>query len=515
MKKNVLALSIAAMIGGFAGTASAQVAPAPAAAFPTPANAVDFVQSEGGNGHILLVPYYTAQNGNATAVHVVNTDTKNGKAVKVRFRGAANSDDVLDFTVLLSPGDVWTGTVTGDDNGAHFSTSDTSCTYPNIFGQSIPFKADRLKGGDTKGTKEGYIEILNMADTVPGSDIFKATKHAAGGKAPTCDTAVLDKTLELDPTKIEDAVKLGFDTPSGQLTGDWYIINVTNTNTFSGAATAIKAVSNATTRANGNGNFVLFPQDDAVSAAASTPDTYTADPVLKTTGVTNATGGAVADLPVLKAVNYDFPDLSTPYLSGVTDPAVQASKLTAAVANGGVSNQFDVDKTVAAKTDWVLSMPTRRYSVGANYSVASTSDDYRVFNAAVVSADDKAFFTKDNTTVDADGNICVATKSNTFYDREEASVKNGAVISPGIATVIRLCGEVNVLSFNAKDAKSVLGASIARGNADVGYANGWGAVSYNSPLPVVGSAFISATNAHSAPGVSGNYGITWPHRFAK
>ena len=240
--------------------------------------------------------------------------------------------------------------------------------------------------------------------------------------------------------------------------------------------------------------------------------------MLKKLLVTNAAGDAPKKLPVLTAVNYDFPDLSTPYLSGVTDPAVQASKLTAAVANGGVSNQFDVDKTVAAKTDWVLSMPTRRYSVGANYSVKSTDDDYRVFNNAVTSDGTAAgtkFFTKDNTTVDADGNICVATKSNTFYDREEASVKNGAVISPGIATVIRLCGEVNVLSFNAKDAKSVLGASIARGNADVGYANGWGAVSYNSPLPVVGSAFISATNAHSAPGVSGNYGITWPHRFSK
>src|SRR5256885_2948050 len=87
MKKNVLALSIATMIGGlgFAGAASAAL-----------------TVNESGTGHILVVPYYTAQNGNATVFHLTNTDLVNGKAVKVRFRGASNSDDVLDFQVFLS-----------------------------------------------------------------------------------------------------------------------------------------------------------------------------------------------------------------------------------------------------------------------------------------------------------------------------------------------------------------------------------------------------------------------------
>src|SRR5256885_9272446 len=87
MKKNVLALSIATMIGGlgFAGAASAAL-----------------TVNESGTGHILVVPYYTAQNGNATVFHLTNTDLVNGKAVKVRFRGASNSDDVLDFQVFRS-----------------------------------------------------------------------------------------------------------------------------------------------------------------------------------------------------------------------------------------------------------------------------------------------------------------------------------------------------------------------------------------------------------------------------
>ena len=52
-----------------------------------------------GIGHILLVPYFSTNNGNTTLLSIVNTDVTNGKAVKVRFRSAANSDDIFDFQV--------------------------------------------------------------------------------------------------------------------------------------------------------------------------------------------------------------------------------------------------------------------------------------------------------------------------------------------------------------------------------------------------------------------------------
>lgn len=90
MKKNVLALSIAAMVGGlgFAGAASADVirgnGAVPSATQLGLSNATGFELNEGGTGHNLVVPYFTAQNGNMTVLHLVNTDTLNGKAVKVR-----------------------------------------------------------------------------------------------------------------------------------------------------------------------------------------------------------------------------------------------------------------------------------------------------------------------------------------------------------------------------------------------------------------------------------------------
>lgn len=502
MKKNVLALSIAAMIGGFAGAASAQVFPNTGM---TPASALTLEQSEGGAGHILVVPYFTSQNDNMSVFHVVNTDTVNGKALKVRFRGAANSDDILDFTVFLSPGDVWTGSVQGNEQGSTFLTNDKSCTLPDIGGQQVQFVTDRLpSGADAGQTKEGYVEILNMADIVPSTDeksIYFATKHK-NGVAP-CTAATLDKTLEINPlvpASVQAAANLGFDTPSGKLTADWYILNVNQTTTFSGAATAIAAVGG-----NGRGNFVLFPQDETNSAAtAGNAVQLTADPLLRT--------GAI-----VKPVNFDFPDLSTPYLASTTTPGAQASRLTQAVANNGVSNQFALDTLISAKTDWVLSMPTRRYSVGADYTKKPADAGYRVFNADVVDLSAARYFTPDNTYVNTtNGLICANTNAYTFWDREETSKRNGAVISPSTLKGLDFCGEVNVLSFNDAAGTSVLGASVARTNVQVGYENGWGAISYTKALPVVGSSFIKLMNSGGAAnGFSGTYGITWPHRFAK
>src|SRR5690554_7476985 len=64
-----------------------------------------------GLGQALLFPLYTAEAGNQTTIHLTNT-TADFKAVKVRFRRATDSADVLDFNLYLSPYDQWTGVVT-------------------------------------------------------------------------------------------------------------------------------------------------------------------------------------------------------------------------------------------------------------------------------------------------------------------------------------------------------------------------------------------------------------------
>ena len=543
MKKNVLALSIAAMIGGlgFAGAASAVVINGtlvPDAKTLGATNANAFELSNGGVGHNLIVPYFTAQDGNMTVLHLTNTDVKNGKAVKVRFRGAANSDDILDFQVLLSPGDVWTGAVTaGADGVAQLTTADGTCTVPTLTkGVAQSFDTRRLQGSlsaadKAAGTREGYVEIFNMAD-IPDLDVygapagksalFKAIKHV-GGVAP-CTASVIDTALLETNYTEPTAAAAGFATPTTGLMGDWYIINVAKTTTFSGGATALTAVSAPGVA--GRGNFVLFPQ---LSASVGAPDAFTADPALRTVVANVNTSKDVAGvipvalpagytLPVVEAAYYDLPDLSTPYLAPANTPitaagaAIQAELLTQQLAVKSITNQYANDASITAKTDWVFSMPTRRYSVAMDYRADAP---VRVFTPGILNG--TAFFYTGNTAVDA-GKICVNSNGQSFFDREETTKSSGAVFSPGSVDKTRFCGETSVLSF-ADAGTSVLGATVAR--QDTGssaYVNGWSVISTTNGgagLPILGSSFIKLTNPQASAGMSGTYGITWPHRFTK
>ena len=615
MKKNVLALSIAAMIGGlgFVGTASADLIPGTGGVTNAekPVNldglrvkgddtsrmsvttASDLTLSEGGVGHMLLVPYYSAQNNNMTVLHVVNTDSVNGKAVKVRFRGAANSDDVMDFQVFMSPGDVWTAAVTaGADGIAQVQTADNTCTVPSLgFNTPQAFTTSRLNPNHTdeakaSGTREGYVEIFNMADipsdkiyTVDGkpaqSPLFTAIKHVSG-VAPcsvagsAAQTTLTDIALE-NYTNEWDAANVGFNTPTGGLMGDWYIINVPETTTFSGAATAVKAEGGT-----GRGNFVHFPQIDTSVSAASI-DQFTADPLLRTRAyrtdsVLNKTGGKVSASVALAAGNYDLPDMSTPYLAlasyapliagynvgdaslaGYTAndfyPLAQAAALTNALSVSSVTNQYANDESISAKTDWVFSMPTRRYSVVANYAAVTSSTPmndsnaaYRLFSnlgnshattttGTTVALTDKLdsagsleWFTPANTLLATNdtGNICVTANGQRFWDREETTPGVSANVpvfsprTPGKVSAVALCGETSVLAFKSTG-NSVLAANVARTTITTGtYTNGWGVVDVTNGgfgLPLLGASFIKLSNPQVAAGLSGTYGITWPHRI--
>ncbi len=564
MKKNVLALSIAAMVGGlgFAGVASADVIRAVGGATPTAttlgaSNATAFELNEGGTGHNLVVPYFTAQNGNMTVLHLVNTDTLNGKAVKVRFRGAANSDDLMDFQVFLSPQDVWTAAVTQGSNGIlQLVSSDNTCTLPKL--NSAPLATDEGKqagkagffNGTTArlnpklsadalaaGSREGYVEIFNMAD-IPSaivrgataeSALYKTIKHNAGVAA--CDSSVLNAAvLTTNHTAENTAATAGLATPTTGLLGDWYIMNVPQTTTFSGAATALTAVTAGGVA--GRGNFVLFPQRSN-PVDATTANNVTADPLFRTLnvgtgklGTTGVASGGDFTNPVIAAGEYDLPDMSTPYLTAVsnTAPAAQAEALSRQLATRNVLNQYANDAVVSGKTDWVFSMPTRRYSVALNYNgsgTAAADAAFRVFSSGIMGVNGTAFFHTANTAVTGatgDAKICVNADGQTFYGREEEFKESGAILSPGQVQQVRFCGETSVLSF-ADSGTSVLGATVARqdtGNS--AYTRGWANANVNNGgagLPIVGASFQKLTNPSASTGFSGTYGITWPHRHVR
>lgn len=639
MKKRILSLSIAAMIGGvgLAGGASAAVF--------TPAVPGTLADNGFGTGNILLVPYFSTQGGNATLLSITNTDTVNGKAVKVRFRGAANSDDLYDFQVLLSPGDVWSASVSQDATTgiSTLSTTDTTCTLPTSVNGA--FQTGRVQQFSTASsianqTREGYIEILNMADipkfglydqgtiasgniTAPTTNpLYTAIKHVNG--VPPCSTttasAAAINLLVQDPTAYSATVGftdgsaaaaaaavttvtgatnsssaqgMGLVFPSGKLAADWTIINVANTTVISGQA---KAISTSAAGA----NLVFFPQigtaipttasttvstavitsGTAATLATPTLDAVTADPIFRTTNlaynqgtvlananvnaataantangtITNAASSTAASLasPAVAAAYYDQPDLSTPYVGAVLGGGTattnvsalnQSLALTALLAKSTVTNSYLTTSALNAATDWVFSMPTRRYHTAYAYSYAGATGNGQIYTdytnaissattpslAGVGASTAYRFFSPSNTSVSTTNGQQICTKlatGVTAFGREEqvAAVSNpGFVVSPGTvaaSATLSLCGETSVLSFGK--ASALLSATVANTvypAASLPATDGWatfstssGAANVVGTLPILGFAAQKAVNSAVSAGVSGNFGLSYTHR---
>ena len=521
MKKNVLALSVAALVAGFAGGAHAVTNLAGA-------TATNLQFGNTGTGHMLVVPYFSTQDGNSTLLSIINTDETKGKAVKVRFRGAANSDDIYDFQVFLSPGDVWTANVSAGADGKSFlTTADASCTKPaKATLNSTPFVTTRLNPAATaevkaNNTREGYIEIFNMADIVKpaagATNLYTSIKHK-NGVAPCANIAadaVAGTTASAAWTAINaetdnatlTAGAIGMAAPTTGLVANWTIINVPKSVAWSGAAAAIEAVDAAGVPA--AGNVVYFPQTSTALTAAQAL-ANTADPLMQ---------GAT---PVVKGALYDLPDMSTPYVTGAANPSAQAAALANAIAATAVMNEFWTDPAISAATDWVFSMPTRRYAAAVNYKAAGALPG-SVVPAAVYNAGNATHFAVANTEMSGD-KLCVTKITNSPWDREERqpTAPDDVVISPsepGAPTLF--CGETSVLSFNngAATTSGVLSANVAVKDIDVGYQDGWlklltpGATA--TGLPVLGQAFVSAFNPAVSEGTSGNFNMGWSHRYQR
>ena len=505
MKKNVLALSITAALVGLTGGAHAMTG-----ALDGATAATDLRLNGDGFGHFLLVPYFTTQDKNATLINIVNTDTLRGKAVKVRFRGAANSDDLFDFQVFLSPGDVWSANISKNASGlSQLTTSDNSCTKPDKATlNSTPFLTTRLDSTmsidqKTNGTREGYVEIFNMGDipkglgggasladidyvqTTAGVDVaplatinplFTAIKHVS--KVAPCTGAAW---TFLDTTNLQWSAaapaantprSAGLLPPTTGLIANWTVINVTSAAAWSGEAVAVQSVIAATGVAS-TGNVVYWPQTGALVGGVGVIDLYSADPLLRTDRVAKfdavANAYAVDATPAVNAGFFDLPDFSTPYARGagpfpytIASPLFQAESITASIAASAVTNEYLTDTSITATTDWVFSQPTRRYSVAFKYAATiSATDDGRRFSDIVTKVGGAAgyvngYFLQGNTLIGVNTNfngrqICTKNITPSSFDREETGVlaPTVVVVSPSTpADPLSFCGEATVLSIN-------------------------------------------------------------------
>jgi hypothetical protein len=402
-----------------------------------------------GLGQVLIYPYYTtradaAGNTFNSLLSVVNT-TASVKAVKVRFLEGRNSREVLDFNLYLSPKDVWTAgigpnTTTG---GANMRSTDKSCTLPIAVsqGQTIEFRngayASDGAGATLDRTREGYVEIIEMAAYADTSTTAGNVTHVSG-VPPGCaaQTDALGSSEALPPT--------------GGLMGGMTLINVNSGTDYSEDAVALDRYS----------ILSLY-----TGAGFDTPNLTNAAPPTS----------------IVVANNTVYQSTWTP---GTADP------VSAVLMHDQIMNEFVLDAGTHSGTDWVVTMPTKRFYV-ANGTGSASRLFQRNFNKTDGSCDDVSL---------------------NIYDREENTTSTPLDFSPQpTAGVNQLCWEANVVTFNHSN---VLGSANSA-NITTTFENGWLDLGFepSSVTPPVHTLTNAATtrallgSAPTAPGAATYVGL--------
>jgi hypothetical protein len=307
-----------------------------------------------GLGQVLIYPYYTTRadvGGNAytSLLSVVNT-TSSAKAVKVRFLEGKNSREVLDFNLFLSKHDVWTAAIFASGAGAAIGTLDNSCTLPPIpatgqafvnFAYMGPISSGGDLGGDSLDrTKEGYVEIIEMATFATDSTTSQIVTHV-GGVPGQNDYVCSDLT---DSQAASDAT-----TVQGGIFGGMTLINVNAGTDFTEDAVALD-------------NYVAFGFNIYNAAGSIQPDLQQAFPAVSQV----LSGGSV---------------YTSSWAPGTADP------VSAVLMHSNVMNEFVLDSGTKSGTDWVVTFPTKRYYVNAGTGLAPKLFQ-RNFNKTDGSCDD-------------------------------------------------------------------------------------------------------------------------------
>ncbi len=385
-----------------------------------------------GRGQVLLYPYYTVRSdagGNvySTLLSVVN-GTGSAKAVRVRFLEGKDARPVLDLNLFLSPYDVWTAAVLPDPNsdGARVGSVDLSCTLPLLIpfppaGTYLSFSNNSYSGANDDGagtgldrTKEGYFEVIEMASFASNSTTGIAVTHVNG--TPPCH-----QFLPSAGNQLSDAqAALDAKPPSGGLFGALTLINVNAGTDYTADATALANFSQS------GSNYQR--------ATGALPDLTQATPP------TSAVQGPDGRL----------------YES--TWSAGTADAVSAVLMHDTFMNEFVLDSATKSGTDWVVTMPTKRYYVATGTGNAPKLFQ-RNFDGSSGACDD----------LNVGHNEC-PDDSHLIFDREERTSSTPLCFLPsGAPWPILGCWVANTYTFNNSN---VIGSAVTA-SAVTGYQNGW------------------------------------------
>ncbi len=485
-KMKQLALAVGMAVGGAALLPSAQ--------------AVNLATD--GLGQVLIFPYYTTRAGWNTLINITNTSNQ-VVALKVRFHEGYNSRDVFDFNVIMSPYDVWNGTVSNTivdgENVPVFSTSDKTCTTPTIPSGGQTFEGDGANGllaytGDaadggpttTDRMSEGYIDVIMMG-TSPDTGTLASNAVHTSGVPKNC--GALNDAFALETYNITELKEQFSSYNVNPLKGAFSLVN---------SANGWNAAASATTLAN------FF---DPSNSTETVPNLIT------------------AQLPPAEAGGYAYsfhePELTSANTAGqvllANDTTATSSATSGAdavsyvLARNAVINQWANRVASSASggwsvaSDWVVTFPTKRFYVDGT---PSTDSYYSGSNKYRAETDVLPTPTSPFSSSYVKGQSCDKV-TFTFYNREEQTPTSSGspVFSPAPTPAgNQICEEVNVLTFGAGSSatatnvlKSPLGTGTLAANVPTptAYENGWMQLNFANTagyLPVTGFAVINRTD---------------------
>ncbi|MBE9540552.1 MAG: hypothetical protein IMF06_15825, partial [Proteobacteria bacterium] len=414
-----LATAVAAATVGYAGITQAAI-------------------SSNGLGDMAIVPYYTVEGDFVSGLHITNTSDAT-QVVKLRWRRGSDSMDALDFNIIMSPHDVWTGFIDDSSGGIVVKTDDTTCTAPLRPGGDFP-----MPGLYASGAEEGYIEIIGMAQHTDGP-MAAAALHAAG--VPADCGAVESNFFRVSTTA--PAVPA-----EGNAKGVYSSIATVQTLTAAQLLAAVPSINNFEDTP--NVLKVSYFIRDAASGLEFGSDAVHIQDFAANAMMTNQ---EIIILGVPDAYSFLFPDMDggSPLdtARGSYDGIIRAADGLGALS---VINDWSVASARNVSTDWVVTLPGQylmldltRYTLGG---ADGTDCPTAAQAAALVPASVECNARDIPVVLDA---------SNGVWDREEGTFipsEGGLVISPEVGLVPNatiLPFEVNVIEWTAGSNEPVLG----------------------------------------------------------
>jgi hypothetical protein len=429
-----LAVAVAAASAGYVGIVNAQT-----------------LAGNTGLGDLAIVPYYTVQAGWSTGVNVINSSSET-QVVKIRLRRQVDSMDALDFNVVLSPNDVWSGYVQAAGEDIRFYTNDNSCTVPALTSNYL-----QMPNIYREGAEEGYIEIIGMGAADDLQPISRAALHDSDGIPANCGLA---RENFFGGTTSSDYAA-AYPTGSGRTKG---VIN---------SALTRQETVNVPLGSPGLSNYIdtdnvlkvsWFIKSDVQGNEFGGDAVHIAD-FMSGPSITNQQRGInEGDLQ-----GFDHPDLNggapTSVIIGVGGVGQRGSynPLRVALGASAVINDWSANTTAdfTVDTDWVVTTPGQYLMTNLSRYIDSLEEDG---DPCGPSADLNAFSDDyiDDEDSDDFGDNCdfrdiPLTVSATVFDREERGIEveeDDLVVSPqppGEPTIVQFDQEVNVIQWGTNE----------------------------------------------------------------